>query len=97
MGIHNPLHPGLSIKEMFGIGEDITVTEAASLLGVTRRSLSYLINGKSSLSVEMALRIEKVFGGTADIFIKMQAEYSLWQAKHSLDLSQLKKYESKVA
>jgi addiction module HigA family antidote len=61
----------------------LSVTGAAKALGVTRQSLSNLINGKTGISPQMAIRLSKAFGSTADTWIKMQAAYDLAQAlKH---------------
>jgi addiction module HigA family antidote len=61
----------------------LSVTEGAKVLGITRQSLSNLINGKTGVSPEMAIRLSKAFGSTPDTWIKMQAAYDLAQAlKH---------------
>lgn len=75
MRMHNPTQPGRIVKNM--IEElDITVTDAASHLKVTRQTLNHLINHENSrVSPEMALRLEAVFGSTADNWLRMQAAY----------------------
>ena len=83
--IHNPPHPGLMIKEDILPALGISVTEAAESLGVTRAAFSRVINGKTAISPEMAIRIEKWLGikngGSADIWLNQQATYDLWQAR----------------
>ena len=83
--IYNPPHPGLIIKEDILPALDMSVTEAADSLGVTRVALSRVINGKAAISPEMALRIEKWLGpkngGSADVWLNQQAAYDLWQAR----------------
>jgi addiction module HigA family antidote len=83
--MHNPPHPGLIIKEDILPALNMSVTEAADSLGVTRVALSRVINGKAAISPEMALRIEKWLGpkngGRADIWLSQQAAYDLWQAR----------------
>lgn len=80
MAMFNPPHPG----EMIGcIIEEmsLTVTDAAKALGVSRQTLSELVNEGRSVSPEMALRIEAVFGGTADSWLRDQAAYDLAQVR----------------
>ena len=83
--LHNPSHPGLIIKEDILPALGISVTEAAESLGVTRAAFSRVINGKASISPEMAIRIEKWLGikngGSADIWLNQQATYDLWRAR----------------
>ena len=75
MSMKNPPHPGE------GVGKDVirplglSVTKAATLLGVRRATLSDVIHGKATLTAEMALRLEKAFGVSMDLLLKMQAGY----------------------
>ena len=87
MPMKNPPHPGLSVRlnclEPFGL----SVTEASKILGVSRTTLSRLINGQAGISPEMAIRLAKAFGATPDIWIRMQAAYDLAQARaHERDI-----------
>ena len=79
--MHNPPHPGEIIKERCLEPLGLSVTNAAKGLGVTRKALSELINGRSGVSPEMALRLEQAFGSTAETWLRMQLEYDLWQTK----------------
>jgi addiction module HigA family antidote len=79
--MHNPPHPGEIIKELCLEPLNLSVTDAAKGLGVTRKALSELINGHSGISPEMAIRLERAFGSTAETWLKMQLEYDLWRAK----------------
>ena len=83
--MHNPPHPGLTIKEDILPALGMSVTQAADQLGVTRVALSRVVNGKAAISPDMALRIEKWLGikngGSADIWLSQQATYDLWQAR----------------
>jgi len=85
--IHNPPHPGETLREDVLPALGLTVTEAAKQLGVTRAALSRVLNGKASLSPEMALRIENWIGiengGRADLWLAQQAAYDLWQARQA--------------
>jgi addiction module HigA family antidote len=77
--MHNPAHPGEVLREY--LPEDMTVTEAARRLKVTRQQLSALLNQRSGVSAEMALRLAAALGTSAEIWISMQAAYDLWQAR----------------
>jgi addiction module HigA family antidote len=70
--MHNPPHPGEIIKELCLEPLGLSVTNAAKGLGVTRKALSELINGRSGVSPEMALRLEQAFGSTAEPWLRMQ-------------------------
>lgn len=90
MGMHNPPHPGEIIRDMCIEPLHLAVTEAAVRLGVTRKTLSMLLNGKSGISPEMALRLSKVFGRTPEGWLRLQSQYDLWKAKQKVDVRHLK-------
>lgn len=71
------IHPGEILREEVIGANELTVTEAAKMLGVSRQMLNNIIHEKSDISPEMAFRIAKVFGGTADIWANMQTKYNL--------------------
>lgn len=79
MRMHNPPHPGKALREFLG---DLTVTEAASRLGVTRAALSRILNGSAGISADMALRLKDALGTSAEMWLTMQSKYDLWQAEH---------------
>ena len=81
----NPSHPGEVIK--FGVIEplDLSISKAAKILGVRRATLSALLNGKASLSAEMALRIEKAFGPKLEHMLRVQAAYDAAQQRSKED------------
>jgi len=81
MHMHNPAHPGEVIRGACLAPLGLTVTEAAHALGVTRKALSYLLNGHSAVSPDMAIRLEQVFGTTADAWLRMQMQRDLWPAR----------------
>jgi len=89
----NPPHPGLSVRlkclEPFGL----SVTQGAEVPGVSRATLSRLINGQAGVSPEMAIRLAKAFGATPDIWIRMQAAYDLSLARRHEDKIKVKRYE----
>ena len=80
-GMHNPAHPGEVLKE--GWPADVTITAAAKQLGVTRATLSRILNGHASISADMALRLQDWLGINAQMWLRMQATYDLWQAEHN--------------
>ncbi len=85
MVIFNPPHPGEVIRELCVEPLGLTVTKAAEGLGVTRKTLSALLNGKAGIFPEMAIRLSKVFGGSPDSWLIQQVQYDLWQALQRID------------
>ena len=81
MEMHNPVHPGEVIREACLKPLGLSVTDAAEGLGVTRKALSELLNGHSSVSPEMAVRLEMAGWSTAETWLKMQLQCDLWTAK----------------
>ena len=83
--IHNPPHPGETLREDVLPALGLTVTEAAAQLGVTRAALSRVLNGRAAISPEMALRLEGWLGvengGRADGWLAQQAAFDLWKAR----------------
>jgi len=73
----NPAHPGELVKERIG---SLSVSAAAGHLGVSRVTLSRLINGKAGVSAEMALRLAEAFGTSPELWLKLQMNYDLWHA-----------------
>ena len=80
MKMYNPPHPGEMILEECIKPAGLTITKAAQTLEVSRKSLSELIHGKFAISADMAVRLSKVFGGSAEIWLKLQAKHDLWKA-----------------
>lgn len=91
MPMKNPPHPGLSVRhdclEPFGL----SVTEAAKLLKVSRKQLSDLVNCHAGISPEMAIRLDKAFGGGAETWLRLQAAYDLAQAMKHADRITIKR------
>ncbi|HEY1630128.1 MAG TPA: HigA family addiction module antitoxin [Rhizomicrobium sp.] len=81
MPMKNPPHPGLSVRHDCLEPLNLTVTEGAKVLGVTRQALNNLLNGKSGISPEMAIRLDKAFGGGAQVWLGLQMDYDLAQAR----------------
>ena len=95
--MYNPPHPGEIIRDFCIDSIGLTVTEAASALGVTRKTLSVLLNEHSGISPEMSLRLSRVFGRTPEGWLNLQLQYDLRQAKQSTDLKKLKRIKIKAA
>lgn len=79
----NPPHPGDILREDVLPELKISVTEAARQLGVSRVQFSRFINGHSAVSADLAIRLAMWLGGSAQSWMRMQADYDLWQAEHS--------------
>jgi addiction module HigA family antidote len=77
----SPMHPGKFIKTEILDAHKLTITDAAEALGVSRPTLSTLVNGHSDLTGEMALRIEKAFGVKMDTLVQMQTNYDIAQIR----------------
>ena len=81
MTMKNPPHPGRIVFEECIEPLGLTITDAAAALGVTRNTLSELVNAKRGISPEMAVRLSKVFGGTEEGWLLQQAQYDLAQVR----------------
>jgi addiction module HigA family antidote len=79
--MYKAIHPGLIVKENLIDGTGLTVTQAALRLGVARMTLSRLLNGNSSISAEMAVRLSKFFGNSIEFWVNLQAQYDVWKIK----------------
>jgi addiction module HigA family antidote len=77
MLMHNPPHPGKVLREYLG---DIEIVEAAKRLGVTRTTLSRIVNGRAGISAEMSLRLSDALGTHAAFWSGLQMDYDLWNA-----------------
>jgi antitoxin HigA-1 len=80
MRMHNPPHPGKIIKSLCLEPLGLSVTEAAKALGVSRKTLSAIINGRSGISPEMAVRLSIAFDTSAESWMNQQTQYDLWHA-----------------
>mgnify|MGYP000526855725 FL=1 len=88
MLMHNPPHPGEVIKELCLDPLGLTVTAAAEALGVSRKTLSAILNGKAGISPEIAIRLSIAFDTSAESWLTQQAQYELWHAEqHRKDLN----------
>lgn len=91
--MHNPPHPGLTLRDDVLPTLGLTISEAAEQLGVARVTLSRVLNGRSAVSPEMALRIEawlgKDRGGDARLWLAEQSAYDVWRAQQDMDISKI--------
>jgi addiction module HigA family antidote len=79
--MYNPPHPGEVLRDGVLTDSDMTVTDFAKRLGVTRVALSNVLNGKAGISANMAIRLAAALGGSAESWLHMQANYDLWHAE----------------
>jgi len=97
MPMHNPPHPGVFIREVYMEPFGITGRTLSKKLGVSPSTLSRLLKGSSGISSEMALRLSKTLGRSAESWLAMQDNYELWQAKRTVNLDGVEKIEFDVA
>ena len=91
MKMHNPPHPGEVLKELCIEPLNLTVDETAEALGVSSKTLSEILNGKASISPEMAIRLAKAFDTSPESWLNQQMQYDLWQAEKTAGKIQVKR------
>ena len=79
--MHNPPHPGEILRDLCLEPLGISVTDAAKALGVSRKTLSAILNGRAGISPEMAIRLAKAFDTTPESWLNQQMQYDLWTAE----------------
>lgn len=92
MRMHNPPHPGEILQEMWLMPLNLSITQVAQELKVSRKTLSEIVNAKASISAEMSLRLELAFGKSAESWLGAQAAYDLWQMqdrKETMDVHRI--------
>lgn len=97
MPMKNPPHPGKVVRTTCLEPHGLSVTEAAKALGVTRQALSNLVNGRASMSTDMAIRLAKAFGSTTETWIRLQAAYDIARAHQREDEIHVEPYEPQSA
>jgi addiction module HigA family antidote len=90
----NPIHPGRIVKHDCLEPLGLTVTAAAKALRITRQALNNLVNERAGISPEMAIRLEKAFGSTADTWLRLQAAYDLAQARKREASIKVRRYDA---
>ena len=89
--MHNPPHPGEVLRELCLDPLGLSVTEAAEALGISRKTLSSILNGRAGISPEMAIRLSKAFDTSPESWLNQQQQYDLWQAMQSGEKIKVKK------
>jgi len=92
MRMHNPPHPGEILKGLWLNPMGLSITRVVAALGVSRKTLSKIVNGKSGITPEMTVRLSMVFGSSPESWMGHQAAYDLWrieQHKEELDVTPL--------
>jgi addiction module HigA family antidote len=97
MQMLDPPHPGEIIREDCLAPLNLTVTAAANWLGISRQSMSELLNGRNGLSAEMAIRLEKAGWGKAETWLGVQLAHDLWQVRQRADAIMVKPYPNSAA
>src|SRR5260370_36656822 len=97
MPMKEPSHPGLSVRFDCLEPMGLSITRGADVLGVTRQTLNNLVNWKSGISPEMAVRLDKAFGGTAEAWLALQTAYDLAQVRKTESTIRVKRYTTKAS
>mgnify|MGYP001064066191 FL=1 len=97
MPMHNPPHPGEFIRDVYLKPHSMTGRQLATKLGVSPSTLNRILQGKSGISPEMALRLSKALGRSPESWLAMQDNYELWHARQSVNLEAVEKVEFRVA
>lgn len=97
MNMHNPPHPGELLREDYLIPLELGVSETAKALGVTRQSLSALVNGRAGVSPEMAIRLSKAFNTTPQLWLNLQQQFDLWEVQQKVGHIQVRDLTERTA
>lgn len=93
MTMHNPPHPGEIIRDIYLEATDLSIRQIAETMGVSASTLNRLVNGNSSVSPEMAIRLSICLGRSPESWLVMQDHYDLWIAKKQINVKQLKQIQ----
>lgn len=94
MAMHNPPHPGGILRRQCLEPLGLSVTAAAAHLGVSRQTLSELVNGRGGVSVDMAIRLSKAFGSSPETWLGMQMAHDLYQARSRVDEIKVDRFQA---
>ena len=97
MAMHNPPHPGEFVRELYIEPSNISIRKVAESLDVSPSTLNRLLNGRSNVSPEMALRLSKTLGRSPESWLSMQDQYDLWHARRKINLTAVKKLNLSAA
>lgn len=92
MSMKEPPHPGQSVRYDCIEAVGLSVTDAAKILGVTRQALNNVVTGRAGISPEMAIRLDKAFGGSPEAWLSLQTAYDLAQARKHADTITVRRY-----
>jgi addiction module HigA family antidote len=92
--MHNPPHPGEVLKALCLDPLELSVTEAAEALGVSRKTLSSILNGRAGISPDMAIRLSMAFGTSAESWMNQQSMFELWQVEQHGPRPRVKRFKS---
>ncbi|MBS4048549.1 MAG: HigA family addiction module antidote protein [Alphaproteobacteria bacterium] len=92
-----PTHPGKSVKVFCIEAHELEIQQAAKLLGISRQQLSAVINGHARITAEIAFRLAKVFGGSAEVWLRQQNAYDLWELESGAKTIRTKPLPQKAA
>ena len=87
-----PVHPGEILREEFITERGLTITEVAEGLGITRQTLSAVVNEKASITPELAVKLSEAFGNTAQFWINLQKNYEMWHAEKKVDRTNIRHF-----
>ena len=91
MKMHNPPHPGEILKEEYVIPLNLSIRETSAALKISRKGLSSIVNGHTGISPTMAIKLAKVLTTTPELWLNLQEQYDLWNARKTVDLSGIKR------
>jgi addiction module HigA family antidote len=86
-----PGHPGEILKEMYIDPLGLTITDTAKALGVARKNLSAIVNGKMGISADMAVRLSEAFNTSAELWVGLQKDYDLWHSEQTIDRKKIRR------
>ena len=92
--MHNPPHPGELLRELCLTPLNLTVTDAAASVDVSRNTLSAILNGRAGISLKMAVRLSIAFDTTAESWLHQQMQFDLWHAEQSRKRLRVRKFEA---
>lgn len=92
-----PIHPGEVLKEEFIVENGLTVSEVAKGLGIARANLSAIVNGRTNISPDMAVKLGEAFGNTSLFWMNLQKNYDLWHAEKRVDRKMIRHFWKKDA
>jgi antitoxin HigA-1 len=95
--MHDPAHPGEILRALYLEPLGLAITVAAEALGVTRKHVSSIVNGRAPISPEMALRLAQAFATEPEFWLNLQAQYDLWRVRENPDRPKVRRLVKKAA